>query len=67
MSTTKKTRPRPNLKLDNLGGRAASPVPTSQLTSDRVSKESRVKLKDNDLEFLEELGAGAGGKIPFIV
>jgi hypothetical protein len=61
--STKKTRPRPNLKLDNLGGREASPVSTSQLTSDKISKESRIRLKDSDLQFIEELGAGAGGNL----
>ncbi|KAL3895932.1 MAG: hypothetical protein SGCHY_004400 [Lobulomycetales sp.] len=60
-------RPKPNLKLDNLGGRAASPAPSSSqshlLTSDRLAEKSRMKLKDADLEFIAELGAGAGGTV----
>lgn len=61
MSTKK---PRPNLKLNNLGGRAASPPSHgNNLTNDKVARESRIKLKDEDLQFISELGTGAGGTV----
>ncbi|KAJ3080851.1 MAP kinase kinase (MEK), partial [Quaeritorhiza haematococci] len=60
-STTKRAKPK--LALNTNGGRAASPGPSKEFSNEKVMEKSRLKLKDEDLQFIEELGAGSGGTV----
>ncbi len=53
-------KPKLGLKLN-----VAPVASTSQssLNNEKVSKESRLKLKPEDLVFISELGAGSGGTV----
>lgn len=54
---------KPKLKLNVSATQHSSQTQATSITNDRVSKESRMKLKDDDLEFISDLGSGSGGSV----
>ena len=59
MSTTKKTRPK-GLKVELTAGRKSPPTTSQNLTNEKLTTNSKIRLKDEDLIFIHELGAGSG-------